>query len=306
MSNALPPPPDRPGLGSTFKRPVTQLDVGNVSGGGFVHIGTDVPAVVKAWYALHFSGTTPNNAWIGMYVDANNYTWTVDGIRNDLALPFRGYGMVSAGVCRGYYDDYYDGAGNLHRQWSEVDAAAHEWANSLIAFFLDPLVAQQDFTINGVSQGRGLRYFEEIPAGPFTTPAAVGEVVAFVATPTVAWDPGRAYRVKVYTQIHSAVLQNPIVNLRIHNLAGQIIIGKPRVPTLATGQDVPVYMEAIVVNKTAAVVSARPVLTVNPSAATAVVANFVAEPNQSWIESVDVGQCIDPAVPGFYTGVGVT
>ena len=306
VNKALPPPPERPGLGSTFKRPVTQLDVGNVTGGGFVHIGTDVPAVVSAWYALHFSGTSPNNAWIGMYVDANNYSWIVDGIRDDLDLPFRGYGLVSAGICRGIYDDFYDGAGNLQRHWSEADQMSHEWHNALIAFQFDVTNPAHDFVIDGISQGRGLNYFEEIPAGAFSTPAAVGEVIAFVATPPVLWDPGRAYKVTLHTQIHSAVLQNPIVNIRIHNLAGQIIVGAPRYPTLASGQDVPVNMSAVVVNKTAAVVSARPLITVNPSAATIVVMGFAAEPNQSWIEVTDIGQCIDPAIPGFYTGVGVT
>jgi len=80
---------------------------------------------------------------------------------------------------------------------------SHEWANALIAFQFDVLNPANDFVIDGVSQGRGLNYFEEIPAGAFSTACGSWRVIAFVATPAVLWDPGRAYKVTLHSQIHS-------------------------------------------------------------------------------------------------------
>ena len=50
----LAPPPDRPGLGSTFKRPLTELIVGDPNS-GFIDIEGKIPPELIAYYALHWS-----------------------------------------------------------------------------------------------------------------------------------------------------------------------------------------------------------------------------------------------------------
>ena len=54
MSNILPPPPDRPGLGSTFKRPLQELIVGDAN--GFIDISGKIPAELVAYYTAHWGG----------------------------------------------------------------------------------------------------------------------------------------------------------------------------------------------------------------------------------------------------------
>jgi hypothetical protein len=167
----------------------------------------------------------------------------------------------------------------------------------------DPFNPASDMTWGDLSLPRGALFYQEIPAGAFTSPAAVGEVVA-KTTGTIQFPPGRAMAIEVSTQIHSAVAQNPIFNVRLSNLAGTILFGGPRIPTLATGQDVPVYRRFVVVNDTGTFITKALALTINPSVATSVVVNFVAEPNQSWVEVTDLGASL--ASGGVYSGVAIT
>lgn len=55
MSNILPPPPDRPGLGSTFKRPINEILIG-IPGNG-VEIGNATPPELVAFYAANYGAS---------------------------------------------------------------------------------------------------------------------------------------------------------------------------------------------------------------------------------------------------------
>jgi len=76
------PPPERPGLGSTFKRPVNDLSVGT-PGGTRIEITDQVPAEL----ALYYAGVAQiNGAVILIWYDAVNYFYIL-GIENFPGTP---------------------------------------------------------------------------------------------------------------------------------------------------------------------------------------------------------------------------
>jgi len=58
MSSPYIAPPERPGLGSTFKRPIDTLLVGNPQQ-GFIFIGDQVPSILKTFYQTNY-GVAPS------------------------------------------------------------------------------------------------------------------------------------------------------------------------------------------------------------------------------------------------------
>lgn len=78
MGNVLPPPPDRPGLGATFKRLTTQLIVGDPNNAS-IFIGSPVPADLVAFYTGSFGATVVINEWEGWFINPTHYFYKVAG-----------------------------------------------------------------------------------------------------------------------------------------------------------------------------------------------------------------------------------
>lgn len=124
----------------------------------------------------------------------------------------------------------------------------------------------------------------------FTT--AAGTPITFVA--------GRAYRVSFRGIIQSAVVQNPLVNIRKTNLAGTLLIGAgARSPIATAGNNLPLWVEGIVVNTSGVNVTTVLALTATPQAATLVNILGGAGSAQAYWDVEDIGTTAQ------YSGVSV-
>jgi hypothetical protein len=159
---------------------------------------------------------------------------------------------------------------------------------------------EADFTQDGISQGRGLTYWEEFTLAFTSTAVAGSEQLAFTTAAAITFADGRAYRVKIYASVKSAAAQGPGYNVRKTNLAGTQLFGG-RVPIPLNGLDLNVVREGIVVNTSGAPVSAKLAITMTPQLATAV--SLDGAPGK--FEVVDIGAAAAAPTAGAYTGTSV-
>lgn len=249
------------------------LIVGNFPTGPFIDIGTDVPAVVVAYYATHFAGSVLAKAWIGMVVDANNYWWFVIGASGG-GTPFTGYGRVIAGVCTSAYEEY-DSLPTppvSARFYSEFDLWAHWWVKTNINFAINSADPNQDWTVNGRSMGRGLILSESFTVAFTSTAVAGAEQVAYTMVGSGQYPNNRAYEIKVYAAIKSAAVQSPVFNIRETAVGGtQLVNGRVAIPV--TGIDLSgngCVREGVFLNTSGGIINQPIVLTLAPQVATAV------------------------------------
>jgi len=153
---------------------------------------------------------------------------------------------------------------------------------------------QADFTIDGISQGRGVVLEERLA----TVVASLGVIAETVVYTTAACTflTGRAYRVTLSTQIKSTVVQNPIVRLRETNIAGTLLLSPPRTALSIANQDFPVWLCDVVVNSTGADLTKVLAVSLFPSVATAVTLNGAAAPSPQYVRVEDIGAAA--AFPG--------
>lgn len=160
---------------------------------------------------------------------------------------------------------------------------------------IDP-TARGDLQFSGVSAPRGVVYVERMTAVVNTGAVAGTLYSVFTTAAAVTFQPGRAYQVKLAAQIHSAVAQNPTCNVFEGSIAGTQLLAGPRVALQAGNIDAPVLKDDVVVNATAAPISAALAVGITPQVATLVVLNGAAAPAPSYILVVDVGPA--SAYPG--------
>ena len=150
------------------------------------------------------------------------------------------------------------------------------------------------FTIDGVTQGRGLLLNERIPAGSVNTGTTVGTFYnVFTTASTITLNPGRACQIKASFQIKSAAAQNPICTIFRDTVAGTHLIEHSRVAVQLTGQDYPVIRDDVVKNATGSPITFNVCIGVTPSVATLVTLDSAAAPSSNYVRAYDVGLASD-------------
>jgi hypothetical protein len=286
MGNTLPPPPDRPGLGNTFKRPITSLLAGSIATGA-IDIGTDVPAELVAFYAS--AGITTSRAWIGQIVDANNYGYFISGSNGSEAIYARG--LVRNGQVKEL--DIMDwntllgcltqgfGASNQHVELDFYDAVLEFGKGS-------PPPATADIRWGGTPLPKGLVYSETFTFA-FTSPAAVGEVLAWTSGQTMFLPNGHAFKVVWKAQRKSATAQVCGINLRQTNLAGTLLRSGGTDEINFTGRDIETTKIWHFINTSGVDKTLKLAVTVNPTVAAAVTLESGAGAGIGYIAVTDEG-----------------
>lgn len=257
------------------------LSAGNPSGNGLVVIGSSIPPELVAYYFAIYSANV-TKAYIRMQPDSSDYHYEIVGtVPASGGGVFHAEGWVSSGVVKEFFDDrYFPSAGPALSTWGVFTASTNyavtfgnvfAGAKSGIVeiecsdFQINTLqLATVDFTIDSVSQPRGIVFYDKIPSAA-TTAVATEQVV--YTLPPVNFYPGRAYRCVVAISIRSAVAQNPLVNVRENSLAGTLLCIGPRVEITVVGIDTLAYRDFFFINNTAAVITAGLVVTITPSVA---------------------------------------
>jgi len=301
MGNALPPPPDRPGLGNTFKRPITSLLAGSIATGA-IDIGTDVPAELVAFYAS--AGVTASRAWIGQIVDANNYGYFISGSTGGEAIYARGevrngqvleenimdFNTLLACLTVGW------GASNQHVELDFYDVVLNFGKGN-------PPLSTADIQWGGTSLPKGLVY-EEAFTFSHATPAAIGEDLAWTSAQPMLLQDGHAFKVFWKAQKKSGTAQAFGCNLRQTNLAGTLLRSGGADEISFTGRDLEITKIWHFVNTSGSDKTLKLAVTANPTVAAAVtLESGVAGPGVGYIAVTDEGPARLLISNPFYGGL---
>lgn len=152
------------------------------------------------------------------------------------------------------------------------------------------LIVTGDLTVAGTAHGRGIIYYGQITA-PFTTATGTAEQAAFT-TASIAFPTGRAYRVKVRTQVIPAVggaYENPGFSIRETSTSGTLLVTSPRVQ-ITSNLDYPVDIDSVIVNTSGTTKTVPLVLTVKLQSGTNTVkVDAIAPPTTSYFMVEDIG-----------------
>lgn len=243
--------------------------------GSQIVIGPNVPTTVINFYNAH--GLAVNRMWIGMYFDANNYSYTVVGTVG--GSYFRGEGWVLAGTLYESSCQFFDATHTMVdiTHGSNASPAEESWyggfvrlRNNITTGALADL-SFQNTAGTDISAPRGVVYMEQFTFTFTSTAVAGSEQLAFTTANTMVLRNGRGFRVTYSAQLKSAATQNPAAQIRENNLAGTSLVGGPRLPIGTINNDLPCERWGIFVNTSGADVTAKLAFTVTPQAATAVV-----------------------------------
>lgn len=246
-------------------------------GGSQIVIGPNVPTVVINFYNSH--GLAVNKMWIGMYFDANNYSYTVVGTLSAGTQQFRGEGWVRSGTLYESSCQFFDATHNMVdiTHGSNASAAEESWYGGFIRLRNDITTGAltdmsfQNTAGTDISGPRGVVYYEQFTFTFTSTAVAGSEQVAFTTANSMTIRNGRGVRVTYSAQLKSAAVQNPGAQIRENNLAGTSLVGGPRLPIVTINNDLPCERWGIFVNTSGADVTCKLAFTVTPQAATAVV-----------------------------------
>lgn len=156
-----------------------------------------------------------------------------------------------------------------------------------------------DITYNGVSGPRGCIYFEAIMVSVPSGAVAGTEYLMRTTASAITFPTDRAYRVTFKGIKSSAAIQNPLVEIRENNLAGQVLIDGGREPIGVAGNNLAFMRQGIIVNDSGAPITAKLALTCTPSVATLVNILGGADASFAYWEVEDVGDLT------FYQGVSL-
>lgn len=292
MSNALPPPPDRPGLGSTFKRPIHTLDIGSPPSAAGLIITDQVPPELTTFYTTPPHGAlSVASAAILFYPEANIYFYLVTGTTP--AGDFLGLGAVVGGtVTEAFYIENDPGLG-VFFDFSPLTAQFGSFAVTTLNLALGT-----ELSYNGVSMRRAPLLFVRVTSNVAQL-ANTNEQFLFDTVASFTFRNGRAYKVTVAGQVNSLATQRVRFRIRKNVLAGTILISWPTINIDATSTDVPVYFEGIIVNTSGADVTTKLAVTTQGTVATLINYDGQAAPTQTYIRCEDIGDTI------MYSGVSL-
>jgi hypothetical protein len=264
---------------------VDTLVVGAGDGTATVTISDNTPPELQAFYS-GFYGATTTRAYIRMQPDSNDYHYEVV-----MTVPPSGVahadGWVISGVVKEARSTFYIPTAPvgqktqenfLLRNSSGYCAFGQLGAVNLgTVFFQDINISwnhstqpNADFTIDGISQGRGVLYSEAATFSTATGAVAGVEALVYTSAGTFTLKNGRAALVTVAVQAKSGAVQNFIFRIRQNNLAGVTLVDGARIPITTAGTDRAAVRQGIILNTSGADVTLALALTAVPQVATAV------------------------------------
>jgi len=312
MSNTLPPPPDRPGLGNTFKRPIDLLQIGNTGGPGLI-IADTVPTELNNYYGSGL-GIPLAQAYIGILNSNGDYFYIVAGVNAGTDV-FAGAGVVIGGAVRELLRGE-SGPGlatpvktslspngghvflgsNSSGAWSALSNNGVLIVGEWLSFFAGTEINYGG--ASGVSLSRGPLLFVRITSNVAQL-ANVNEQFLFDTVSSYTFTNGRAYLVTVSGQVNSAAVQRVRFRVRKNTLAGTILISWPTINIDSASTDIPVYVQGIIVNTSGADVTTKLAVTTQGTAATLINYDGQAAPTQTFIRAEDIGDT------NMYSGVSL-
>lgn len=296
MSNALPPPPARPGLGSTFKRPIDVLTIGGPPDTAGLIITDQVPPELVTFYTTAPHGAlSVAKAAILLFPEANIYFYIVVGTTP--AGDFLGLGSVvgaSPGgtVTEALYIENDPGLG-IFFDFSPLTAQFGSFGPTTVNYVLGTLL-----NYNNVSMPLAPLLFVRVTSNVAQL-ANVNEQFLFDTVTAFKFRNGRAYKVTIVGQVNSTALQHVRFRVRKNVLAGINLIQWPTINIDAVSTDIPVYLEGIIVNTSGADVTTKLAVTTQGTAATVINFDGQAAPTQTYIKCEDVGDT------NMYSGVSM-
>lgn len=289
--------------------------------GGNVTIGDQIPPELAAWYLLHYH-TSLSRAYIRLQVAPNRYDYMVvlGGSTGAVAFATGWVDLDQAPGAQvfeehstfyvptattdphiqehyGIITPMYITIGNKSALPTEVLSLLYLQNANLVVQWNDD---RADFTINGISQPRGVVYFESVTASVASGAVAGTEYLLRTTANPVTFPNGRAFRLKFHGFFSSAAVQNPMFNVRVGGLAGTILLQNARNPIPFAGSSIGFQTESIIVNDTGAPVTITLALTIIPQVATLVNVGGAPGAAQAFWEIEDIGAANAP-----YSGVTV-
>jgi len=304
MSNSLPPPPERPGLGSTFKRPISKLVVGNESGPGFV-IDSTVPAILQTFYTT--AGLTLIQVSLRAINSAGDYYYEVVGAAADNRV-FVAEGVVYVSTSS-VVETQRDGVANattphttfnlLNRTGNDIQATVGQggglaWASppgvTSWWVFNFPVIAYfrgVDIFYDQISQSRGI-----VAVG--TATASVSGIATVLTQILITdtkgiFDDQRAYRLHVHIPLVVSVAAGDVI-VRWKQTNGTVI--RPQQTwwrTLANGSIVPYDETLVFVNTSGAAFTNQDIIIEVATTGTANLASSVSATAPGRFEIEDIG-----------------
>lgn len=176
-----------------------QLIAGDFPTGGFIVIGSDVPAELQVYYQANYGGAVAR-AWIGLYTGPNTYKYEVVLPNSIFGQSMEAVGWVISGVVHEISITYWDGF-NINQAWGQVSNVHLEFINTKLLMGSSTPASYSDQLFNGRSLGRGAQFNASATANS----AAVGALTSVLSTsPSVfAIQPNRAYKFEVQASLQS-------------------------------------------------------------------------------------------------------
>jgi hypothetical protein len=192
-------------IGEGFQSIPTSVTAG-IPGGARVVIGSDVPAVVRAYYAA--AGITVNAAWIGMYFDANNYRYEITGTTG--ANDAYGTGWVQGGVVYERAAESFNGVDRVVESYgANTTPTSLDFYDAVINVGKGfPAALTADLQYSGNSLARGLFAVAQLAGNPLLTVNAGNEgVIAQLGSQTFPANRLFKFTARIVTQASVAAGQ---------------------------------------------------------------------------------------------------
>lgn len=150
-------------------------------------IGPDVPTVITSFYIANYGGVV-TEAWIGEYIDANNYHYEV-WFQGTFPLnrAYQAEGWVNAGVVSELWNDFTFVAGSPGIVYGQVTPLSVRYNHAIINIGLG--VTDADLQFQSISLPRGVVLYVSSTANS----AAIGTTEAFVLSGSAEFPADRAF-----------------------------------------------------------------------------------------------------------------
>lgn len=199
-----------------------------------IQIGTQVPAVLTAYYAALLIPVTVNVAWIGQYVSATQYHYTISGL-DSFARPTIGYGIVSGATVYEIRTEKFENFGGTIEpvtRHGEFTPADFVYFNSVVQFVTTDFTiggtypTRADVQIDGISLWRGPFNSRQYSGNPIVTATGGGAEVSLGNLGTTQYRDNRAYQIDAWFTVQAtAVAGNLTMRVRRGlGIAGAIIV----------------------------------------------------------------------------------
>lgn len=280
MSDYL-PPPERPGLGSTFKRPVHTLIIGTPPSSPGLIITDQVPSELTTFYTTAPHGAlSVTSAAILIYPEANIYFYLVTGTTP--AGDFLGLGAVVGGtVTEAFYIENDPGLG-VFFDFSPLTAQFGSFLTTAIN-----IVRGSDLQYDNRSLSRGIIAIGTSTASVTGISTSLAQIMS-TDVPAARYDTGRAYRLHIHIPLIVSIASGDVI-ARWRETNGTVIRPQQTViRTLAVGS-IWTYDESVVFVNTSGAPITTHILIEIATTGTANLASSVSAAAPGRFEVEDIG-----------------